>query len=252
VRAPTLRRSFAMKKKKSKRVPVTLQNVKFKIKSTQKLISNFHLLQKKLLTCKDDTELELVNEEIASLGGLEVYQIASLKGSKKNNSQKFLVDNIESSRRYSLLDVGAITGEIYTNKLFDVTAIDFFERPIPSDENGKFDIISLCLVLNYVPTPDRRGEMLQLCACHLKLNGILYIVVPLPCISNSRYFNHEKMVELLMLLGYDLLKHHDSKKLAFYLFKRTKDITTLGTLSFKKRLLKNDGPGKNNFTMTLN
>jgi 25S rRNA (adenine2142-N1)-methyltransferase len=247
-------------KKKSNRLPVTLQHHAVKIKSTQKLISKFHLLQKRLLTCCD-SERDTITAEIESLGGLQVYQIASLKGSKKNNSQKFLVQNIDSSRKYKLLDVGAITGEIYTNKIFEVTAIDlnsqhpkvlkqdFFERPIPQDDKGRFDILSLCLVLNYVPTPSKRGEMLELCASHLKTDGILYIVLPLPCLTNSRYFDHENMIGLLKILGYDMLQHHNSKKLAFYLFKRKRQITV--TPSFKKRILVNDGPKKNNFTITL-
>lgn len=248
-------------KKKIKKLPVTLQTPPVKIKSTRKLISKFHNLQKQLISCEGETEKASINAEIEALGGLPIYQIASLKGSKKNNSQKFLLDNILTTREYKLLDVGAITGEIYTNKIFSVTAIDlnsqnpkvlkqdFFERPIPA-QIDKFDIISLCLVLNYVPTPSRRGDMLELCASHLKLEGILYLVLPLPCITNSRYFNNQKMIELMTMLGYDLLKHHNSKKLAFYLFKRSREIST--PQHFKKRLLNSDGPGKNNFTITLN
>lgn len=48
--------------------------------------------------------------------------------------------------------------------------------------------------------------------------GYLYIVLPLPCINNSRYLDHDRFTAMLQHLECHLLQHHFSKKLAFYLF----------------------------------
>ena len=39
--------------------------------------------------------------------------------------------------------------------------MDFFELLGDKDNYNRFDVISLCLVLNFVPEKEKRGEMLK-------------------------------------------------------------------------------------------
>ncbi|KAL6052435.1 25S rRNA (adenine2142-N1)-methyltransferase [Balamuthia mandrillaris] len=91
-----------------------------------------------------------------------------------------------------------------------------------SPEGGCFDVIVLSLVLNFVGDPRRRGEMLCHCANLLKAGtGHLFVVLPLPCLSNSRYLNHGLFLRLMEEgLGFTFAGNKKSNKLAFYIFRK--------------------------------
>ena len=127
---------------------------------------------------------------------------------------------------------------------------DFMERPLPGfikkganirdgkilakdKESQVFDLISCSMVLNFVPVDTKRGEMLKRIKLFLKdastnistglPGGLLFLVLPLPCINNSRYMNDEFFVNSIMLkaLNFRLLKRHHSHKIIYYLFEET-------------------------------
>lgn len=62
---------------------------------------------------------------------------------------------------------------------------DFFQLK-KSELGGPYDVICLSLVVNFVGDPKKRGEMLKESTQMLKENGHIFIVLPLPCIENSR------------------------------------------------------------------
>ena len=153
-------------------------------------------------------EIKKLENELSEMGGLAGYQIASLKGGASDKGfsgcgkwllktlKKFKVIQAPSSglkSRLKMLDVGAI-GEVYENEkhLMDVESIDlhsqsplvkeqdFFSRPIPSNNTDKFNVIGLSLVINFIPDPLKRGEMLKLSRARLLPSGFLFIVLPLP------------------------------------------------------------------------
>lgn len=98
-----------------------------------------------------------------------------------------------------LLDVGALKHDNYaSSKAFiEATPVDLhsrhvqiiqqdflkidpasdtpFHHSVPSNLN--WDIISLSLVLNFVPDPQERGRMLRLARDLLAPNGLLFVVV---------------------------------------------------------------------------
>jgi len=82
---------------------------------------------------------------------------------------------------------------------------DFFQRPLPNCEADQFDIISCSLVLNFVAEPRQRGRMLQLIHAHLKPRNtsLLFLVLPLACVLNSRYTSLECLSALMRVIGFD-------------------------------------------------
>ncbi|KAK4055956.1 25S rRNA (adenine2142-N1)-methyltransferase [Microbotryomycetes sp. JL221] len=132
-----------------------------------------------------------------------------------------------------LLDVGGINGTSYSGyKWIDTTYIDlnagtdnviqcdFFDFPIPKEH--KFDVVGLSLVVNFVGSLTKRAEMLCHAHKYLKPEGLLYLVLPLPCLTNSRYTSHERLNAILSSCGWQSVKQHDSAKLSFWLLKRIK------------------------------
>lgn len=99
--------------------------------------------------------------------------------------------------------------------------MDFLEMPVPNSQEELFDVVCLSLVVNFVGDPTQRGEILRR-STHFLVpgTGILYLVLPLPCIQNSRYMDHDLLLEMMASLGYNtLIKHHFATKLAYYAFK---------------------------------
>ena len=130
---------------------------------------------------------------------------------------------------------------------------DFMDRPLPRSKQDLFDVVSLSLVVNYVSDPQGRGEMLERVGNFLrtesnskqrsnevedeKLDGIskgrseykgeeegdllpaLFLVLPAPCVENSRYLNEERLKVILETLGYSLVRRKMSSKLIYYLWK---------------------------------
>ncbi|KAK4049047.1 25S rRNA (adenine2142-N1)-methyltransferase [Microbotryomycetes sp. JL201] len=130
-----------------------------------------------------------------------------------------------------LLDVGAINGTSYSGyKWIETTSIDlnsgsdnviqcdFFEFPVPE---RKFDVVGLSLVVNFEGSLTKRAEMLVHAHRYLKPEGLLYLVLPLPCLTNSRYTSHERLEQILKSTGWKPVRKHDSAKLTYWLCQRT-------------------------------
>ncbi|KAL8277414.1 hypothetical protein RQP46_010136 [Phenoliferia psychrophenolica] len=132
-----------------------------------------------------------------------------------------------------LLDVGAISGTSYSDwSWIDTTCIDlnpqaphvlkydFFDYPIPPPDK-LFDVVGLSLVVNFIGSLSARGDILLHAHSYLKPAGYLYLVLPLPCLTNSRYMTHERLEGILATTGWAKAKQHDSAKLTYWLLKRT-------------------------------
>ena len=145
--------------------------------------------------------------------------------------------------RLRMLEVGVLRTDNACSKsgVFDVTRIDlhsrepgieqqnFMERPVPMSkelEKEGFDIVSLSLVVNYVGDAVGRGEMLSRVEQFLRKQkheaGFgeffpgLFLVLPAPCVNNSRYLDEEKLEEIMQTLGYVKVMRKMSTKLVYY------------------------------------
>lgn len=177
-------------------------------------------------------------------------------------------------QKLRLLEVGALSPDNACSKspMFDVRRIDlnsrhpsietqdFMERPLPEKDHEKFDIISLSLVLNYVSLPTGRGAMLRRTTEFLRdrsfaqadsplarLFPSLFLVLPAPCVTNSRYLNEDRLAEIMNCLGYVLIRSKLSAKLSYQLWRLNGGGTRHGVL--KKEV--NPGKSRNNFAIVL-
>ncbi|KAF5393563.1 hypothetical protein D9757_000235 [Collybiopsis confluens] len=159
-----------------------------KPESSRAVIRRFHVLLKRQVQLQKSTqtdvskktELDRVEEEIEQLGGLENYQRMSTIGQgsdRGGGSQKVLVNWLKEKRMHRtesklrLLEVGALKPDNYKSysDWMQVTPIDLNSRHpsileqdfllLDKTENLEaWDIISLSLVLNFVPEPTDRGN----------------------------------------------------------------------------------------------
>lgn len=256
-------------------------------KASRTLINTHHQLEKKRRQAIDRKDVETeaaLAAEIAKLGGLDHYQQASLQGQsidRGGDTSKILLDWLplkhmkNLSRPLRMLEVGALStrNACSISGIFDMVHIDlnsqepgiqqqdFMERPLPSDDSDRFDMISLSLVLNFVPDAAGRGEMLKRTLSFLRLGEgslagtseallpALFVVLPRSCVDNSRYFTDERFRELMTMLGYEKLQSKKTQKLDYSLWRR---VTTYPTRlrEFTKKEI-NPGRTRNNFAVIL-
>lgn len=131
-----------------------------------------------------------------------------------------------------------------------VIACDFFDYPPPAMDERKFDIVCLSLVVNFVGALEDRGRMLTHAHRYVEPDrGLLYIVLPLACVSNSRFLTHEKMRGILASAGWRVVSTHDSAKLCYLLCQADLSICD-GRVHRKEKL--REGIERNNFAIVLN
>lgn len=224
----------------------------------------------------DLARIDKAGEEI---GGINAYQSASAQGqnSKRGgDSLKKLVQwlnsekcrNIWSRKDLTALEIGSLSphNHISTCGLFEkviridlksqsplIREQDFMNMPLPKEEEDKFDLVSCSLVLNFVCTPKERGEMLRRITYFLKKPtseywSSVFIVLPLPCILNSRYFDNDVFVEIMKSLGFTLSFHHEATKVVYWLFDWRNAVRSNFRIS-KKEI--HPGKVRNNFCITL-
>ncbi|KAK3375021.1 putative methyltransferase-domain-containing protein [Podospora didyma] len=288
----TVKKKRPQKSLAAGRPPVLHRPKSISRKSTKALINRVHLLEKRKQQAKskgDIAEEAAINAEIKALGGLERYQEASLQGQRHDrggDSSRVLMEWLEpclSAHELSpdrphlrMLEVGALSTQNACSKsgYFEIERIDlnsqaggilqqdFMERPLPRDDSKRFDVISLSLVLNFVPDPRGRGDMLSrttqflrapeqgLGSESLKANfPSLFLVLPAPCVANSRYLDEERLAAIMESLGYSKVASKTTQRLVYYLWKRDPNFTGPGRPFSKKEIRL--GPLRNNFAVVL-
>ncbi|KAK9423492.1 putative 25S rRNA adenine-N(1) methyltransferase [Seiridium unicorne] len=285
---------MAVKKKKTSKNlahgrPPTLQKPKsISRQATKALINAHHVLEKRKVqaVAKGDTAQQAaIDKEISALGGIEKYQQASLQGQRNDrggDSSRVLMEWLKpalpalrdmTANPLRMLEVGALstTNECSKSRLFAMERIDlnsqgegilqqdFMARPLPTDDSGRFDIISLSLVLNFVPDAQGRGNMLLRTLEFLRLPGThgselgnffpsLFLVLPAPCVTNSRYMDESRLEAIMTSLGYTKTKSKLTQKLVYYLWARTNAMAP--KLEFSKTQIRTGG-SRNNFAIIL-
>jgi 25S rRNA (adenine2142-N1)-methyltransferase len=278
--------------------------------TTRTVIRKHHNLLKdhaRAIASNDVSLAAKLETEIAENGGLEHYQAASILGQsvqRGGDTSRHLLDFLEvvspgwksiatpERRKLRMLDVGALSTDTAAsrNGLFDITRIDlnsqedgilqqdFMQRPLPTGENERFDIVCLSLVVNYVPDAKVRGDMLRRVGSFLvdasasrvqehvehhdgdtprtgtketsatsNAFPALWLVLPAPCVTNSRYLTSSRLVQIVTSMGYVLIQEKLSAKLAYYLFKWTGN----GKRQAFPKMEVNPGKARNNFVVLV-
>lgn len=239
-----------------------------------KLIKVEHILNEKDLV----QELAVIDAEIDQRGGINAYQSASTQGQNNKrggDSSKKLVewlkelDYKDRLNNVTALEIGCLspTNIISTCGIFsDIVRIDlnsqnhlileqdFMERPLPSNKSERFNLLSCSLVINFVPSPKERGEMLLRMTKFLKKPtpdsiSTLFLVLPLPCVSNSRYFDNKTLLSIMTHLGFTQTKYYEANKVVYWLFDWNGEPSKT-VKSFPKKELY-PGSSRNNFCITF-
>jgi len=267
-------------------------------KVTRTLIRTHHNLEKQrvqALAAGDTAAVLEISKQIEQHGGIKTYQRASLLGQaseRGGDSSKVLMDWLKLSKSLpraakamaigkdkplQMLEVGALstTNVCSRSGIFEIERIDlnsqaegimqqdFMERPFPKNSSEQFDIISLSLVLNYVPDAADRGDMLERTLKFLRSPSFnefdqdltasfpsLFLVLPASCVTNSRYLDEARLEAIMRSLGYVKVHEKLSNKLAYYLWRATDLIPKKRTESFKKVEVR-AGKTRNNFAIVL-
>ncbi|PHH80014.1 hypothetical protein CDD80_3143 [Ophiocordyceps camponoti-rufipedis] len=257
-------------------------------KASRTLINRHHQLEKQrrqAAAAGDAAAAAAASAELASAGGLVRYQEASLQGQsleRGGDTSRLLLQWLPShgvgTMRIRMLEVGALSTRNACSACgrFDMVRIDlgsreagilqqdFMERPLPETEADKFDVISLSLVLNFVPDAESRGRMLARTLSFLRIAAggassgttagpappSLFMVLPRSCVTNSRYLTEARLKEFMGVLGYELVKAKTTQKLAYSLWTRSRNVSLVDVSLTKSEV--NPGRARNNFAITLN
>lgn len=263
----------AKKKKKTSRKPV----VEINSRKDRKIIGEYHTLNKKIdalrknpAILREDKACKIAALEVRKekLGGINAYQQASKLGEARHgrfNSAKWVIKQFKAfnirpaaaqKSKLRVLDVGALDNN-YQNYVKWIHCVPIDLNPqssavikadllsLPVKE--KYDVVVMSLVLNFEGDISKRGDMLRKCQQLIVDQGYLFAVLPLPCLKNSRYLNEDLFVSMMDSLGFDVCVRHNSNKLSFFMFRKTRQPQAK---SFPKNVLRKGG-NRNNFAIVL-
>ncbi|KAK0240479.1 nucleolus protein [Armillaria nabsnona] len=269
-----------MPKARKRKVPVTATSTasgnasSSKPQASRTVIRQFHVLLKQQAQIKDARKLAEIQRQIDELGGIECYQSMSAIGQGKDRgggSEKVLIGWLKElgyagreEKKLKLLEVGALLPDNYKScsSWIDATPMDLHSRHpsiieqdfllMDEEENReKWDIISLSLVLNFVPRPEDRGRMLRLAHSMLPCGGKLFLALPLPCVTNSRYLDFDRLRDIMRAVGFVEVKQRwkETGKMAYWLYTREHPVPATQDAFTKKSVLRQGN--RNNFCVLL-
>lgn len=184
---------------------------------------------------------------------------------------------VEAPYKMRVLEVGALKTDNACSRsgLFEMKRIDlhsqhpdieqqdFMQMQLPNPENlceQGYDLVSLSLVVNFVGDPTQRGDMLKRVGSFLRpyIDGrdelaectpALFLVLPAPCVTNSRYLDEHRLESIMESIGYRRAKRKLSSKLVYYLWRYQPRDSGMAKV-FKKEQLRS-GSSRNNFAIIL-
>lgn len=122
--------------------------------------------------------------------------------------------------------MGAINTTLLDCPWLDVTAIDLLARHERIQQQDfftlpqtlRFAAISNSMVLNSVPTPRSRGEMLRQCHHYLRHDrGHLFLMLPRSCLTHSQWLTLDGFRRRVVPhYGFRIVREHATPKVAFF------------------------------------
>ena len=262
----------AKKKNKKSKKPI----VEISSRKDRRIIAEYHTLNRTIDSVRKNpsilredkaAQIAVLEARKEKIGGINAYQKASKLGEARHgsfNSAKWVLKQLRAFKvcadrtegeKLKVLDVGALDNNYKKHaKWIQCTPIDLNPQSnevIKADflklDDKKYHVVVVSLVVNFEGDIRKRGDMLRKCPKLMVDQGYLFIVLPLPCLDNSRYLNEELFVSMLASLGFDVCACHSSKKLSFFMFRKTRQVQVK---SFPKKILRKGG-NHNNFAIVL-
>ena len=247
-------------------------------RATRSIIRAHHVAKKTSHATRPTQDAEEGETALAVTDDLELYQRASRLGQSSDrggDTSLVLVDWLNdalahppSNGNLRMLEVGSLSIQNACSRVANlevrridlraqepgIEEVDFMKLPIPGNHADLFDIVSLSLVLNFVPDPSGRGEMLKRVRSFLRPSQsstfpCLFLVLPLACLDNSRYLTEALLLEMMASLGFVVIQAKKTLKLYYSLWRRNRDHAS-NTQAYKKRERKS-GSSRNNFAIVL-
>jgi 25S rRNA (adenine2142-N1)-methyltransferase len=213
----------------------------------RKATTTFHRLTHEIDRVRSDETLDVdtkttmlddLKQQLEDSGGRKTYQDASIVNTSMFRTSKYVTSTLTrlGIRKGSgqplpkLLEVGAINVQLLTTKWLSVDALDiqsrhpkiqqmnFFDFPM---EENKYDAVVCSMVINCVPTPLLRGQLLVDCRKHLKLGGHYFIMLPLLCLNSTPHVaGKEQFRRGVESLGFQFVEEKLTKKVALFCFEK--------------------------------
>lgn len=209
------------------------------LKAARRVTSEFHRAERALEAARrggDRGGAAAAREQLDALGGRQAYQEASILTTAKHRTAKFVFAALTrhglrpgaGEPPLPLLEVGAVNTQLVSVPWLETRAIDLRSQHPRIEQRDFFDLeprrefgaVVSAMVLNCVPTPTARGEMLQRCRGHLREGGILFAMVPLRCLTCSRFCTWALFRQLVECCGFEVLETKESPKVAFLCARR--------------------------------
>lgn len=205
-----------------------------------------------------------IKQQLTELGGRQAYQDASILSTSFHRTSKWvfqLLTRFELRPKAKqpplrVLEVGAINTQLLSCPWLNVRAIDLNSRHIRIEQcdffglkpAGEFQVVVSSMVLNCVPSADKRGQMLRLYRQHLKKGGLLFLMLPLLCLRHSQYMTYSRFTYILEAVGFRVRETKESPKVAFFCLERTESVNEVA--SFSRKLLLSDSK-RNDFSVVI-
>lgn len=249
------------KRKRSVKEPITGRPLKSR-KLARRLTTDFHILNYELEKLDEEqgerapSEVEAARSElearIEAMGGRRAYQNASiLLTSLHRPTSKWVMSVLSEcgmrpvapAPRLRVLEIGAINTQLVECGWMDTRAIDFLSRHRRIEQmdffnlqpTGDFGAVVCSMVLNCVPEARRRGDMLLRCRECLTDCGVLFVMIPLLCVTASPLLTDALLLAMFEALGFVLLRKKFTNKIAFYCVQREASKPTLGAAELATR-----------------
>ena len=163
-----------------------------------------------------------------------------------------LLDASQTRRQY-LLNVRAIDLHAMDKRIEEA---DFLRLPLHdvkrNSEDGGYDVIVCSMVINCVPTPSARGEMMCRLYHFLRPGGLLFLTLPRTCLRLSPYMDAADFGQLLTDLGLAICETKESPKIAFFVCQRVVQRPWDGTRWTKLHRRHQGAKFTNDFSIVLN
>jgi 25S rRNA (adenine2142-N1)-methyltransferase len=198
-------------------------------------------------------EVGAINTELLD-AAMETVAANTNTNDKQSTNDNEDEDEDEEERvpKYKL-DVRAIDIHSMDERIAEA---DFLSFPLLSQvPNERYDVIVCSMVLNCVTTPPHRGKMLARLYHHLRPGGLLFLTIPLFCISKSAFLTPALFREMLGVggVGFELVETKESPRLAFFVCQRPQeDPTEPLKQKWTKQTIRNKGKKfPNQFSVVL-